>query len=749
MQQLISSATVDQGTWNVNVKSPVQVLQGMTATFNCSFEHPYQGIRSSNIAAMWLKYPCENTSPILYSNDRPNNDGVTFIGNLETKNCSLQINDVRINHTETYCFRFEIKDKDQWTGRPGVTLTVKARPSKPIISLSSELVDGVKTKLTCTSSEIDEQVNFILVWHYLNGEFLKKHRSTLENRKLNSNLDFTPSFRDHNKSIKCSVVSRVYSFEDETVKILKVKYAPKNITIQVNSRSRQEIKEYDWVSLTCASNSNPEATYTWTKREKSFNTKNGTLVFESISPSDSGIYHCTAKNYLGNQSSEAVEIRVQYAPKNVRIQLGGGSQLEIMEGDKVSLTCVSNSNPIATHTWYKRDERKIETFNSKNGTLLFQNISPSASGFYSCMATNYLGNQSSEAVEIRVQYAPKNITTHMEGKSKMEIKEGDDISFVCTSQSYPDANHSWYKKKEDDDQIMALNSTKGTLLLHNISRRDSGLYICTASNYLGNKTSEDWQITVYFKPSQINLTQDGMSFHCITEANPPAMISWNSTGTVTEVHNDTWTISTLIFQTMASGCVSCQAQNRFGFINSEEQCFKSTQGALVLIVIVGSFAAILLLLGIFLWIQKKYMIRGKKMEDDSQCVIHTEMQNLPEINQTNNSDVVYENLLTSEHDERKLTFSKKHSGNALVYASLRFPYVNKIKKAARSNSIQAKPRDAQVTASADVALYDNIPLFKTINTELGAACHDPEETTHYACINVDNLKGQTASKIKQ
>ncbi|XP_069755245.1 sialoadhesin-like isoform X4 [Narcine bancroftii] len=650
-------STVDQGTWNVNVKSPVQVLQGMTATFNCSFEHPYQGIRSSNIAAMWLKYPCENTSPILYSNDRPNNDGVTFIGNLETKNCSLQINDVRINHTETYCFRFEIKDKDQWTGRPGVTLTVKARPSKPIISLSSELVDGVKTKLTCTSSEIDEQVNFILVWHYLNGEFLKKHRSTLENRKLNSNLDFTPSFRDHNKSIKCSVVSRVYSFEDETVKILKVKYAPKNITIQVNSRSRQEIKEYDWVSLTCASNSNPEATYTWTKREKSFNTKNGTLVFESISPSDSGIYHCTAKNYLGNQSSEAVEIRVQYAPKN--------------------------------------------------------------------------------------------ITTHMEGKSKMEIKEGDDISFVCTSQSYPDANHSWYKKKEDDDQIMALNSTKGTLLLHNISRRDSGLYICTASNYLGNKTSEDWQITVYFKPSQINLTQDGMSFHCITEANPPAMISWNSTGTVTEVHNDTWTISTLIFQTMASGCVSCQAQNRFGFINSEEQCFKSTQGALVLIVIVGSFAAILLLLGIFLWIQKKYMIRGKKMEDDSQCVIHTEMQNLPEINQTNNSDVVYENLLTSEHDERKLTFSKKHSGNALVYASLRFPYVNKIKKAARSNSIQAKPRDAQVTASADVALYDNIPLFKTINTELGAACHDPEETTHYACINVDNLKGQTASKIKQ
>lgn len=91
------------------------------------------------------------------------------------------------------------------------------------------------------------------------------------------------------------------------------------------------------------------------------------------------------------------------APKNITTQVNGRSQWEIKEGDWVSLTCGSSSNPEASYTWYKRDQGEDEAFNTKNGSLLFQSISPSASGFYKCTATNYLGNLNTETVEIRVQ----------------------------------------------------------------------------------------------------------------------------------------------------------------------------------------------------------------------------------------------------------------------------------------------------------------------------------------------------------
>ncbi|XP_032885838.1 B-cell receptor CD22-like isoform X1 [Amblyraja radiata] len=929
--------SMNPNDWDVSVRSSVQAIQGMSVTFYCSFQYPFENIPSSDITGMWLHDPCDSSSPTLYSSENPGNEDVNFIGDLGRKNCSLQINDVKANHGKTYCFRFTIQDKNKWTGLPGVTLRVYARPTKPIISYSTELVEGVTTKLICSSSEIDDEVKCVLNWHGLGDETAMDGLTISNNRKLTSTVNFMPSYRNHNKIIKCSVNCREYSFMDETQETLKVKYAPKNITTQVNGRSQWEIKEGDWVSLTCGSSSNPEASYTWYKRDQgedeAFNTKNGSLLFQSILPSASGFYKCTATNYLGNLNtetveirvqyapknvtvqvegtsqldikegdkisltcasnsdpdatytwyksdkgqvqmldyknctlifqnisqsasgfysctaanylgnlrSEAVEIRVQYAPKNVTVQVEGTSQLDIKEGDKISLTCASNSDPDATYTWYKSDKGQVQTLYSKNCTLIFQNISQSASGFYSCTAANYLGNLSSEAVEIRVQYAPKNVTVQVEGTSQLEIKEGDkvsltctsnsdpestytwdkqdegevnvfnskngtllfqsisqsasgfykctatnylghqssetveicvqhaprnvtihvkdrseveikeadNISLICASHSYPEAAYTWNRRMGDNDQTMTLIGNGDTMVFHNISRRDSGLYACTASNYLGHYISEDWEISVHYKPTHVNLTRDGMSFRCTAEANPPARISWNNTDMTAEVLNGTWTTSTLVLQTMTSGCVSCRAQNKLGFIHSEERCFKSTRGAILGLVIVGSIAAILVAFGILLWTQRKKIIKRKMEESETQPVIYTTMQNLPEACQTSNSDItgVYDNLCKTKSGERKWTFSKKGAGDVLEYASLRFASMRKGLKAARRNPNQGQPDDAQqVTVSDDDVSYENMVMIKTTVGEVGDASKDPGETTLYACIKGDDL--QTKEEVK-
>ncbi|XP_032885842.1 B-cell receptor CD22-like isoform X4 [Amblyraja radiata] len=837
--------SMNPNDWDVSVRSSVQAIQGMSVTFYCSFQYPFENIPSSDITGMWLHDPCDSSSPTLYSSENPGNEDVNFIGDLGRKNCSLQINDVKANHGKTYCFRFTIQDKNKWTGLPGVTLRVYARPTKPIISYSTELVEGVTTKLICSSSEIDDEVKCVLNWHGLGDETAMDGLTISNNRKLTSTVNFMPSYRNHNKIIKCSVNCREYSFMDETQETLKVKYAPKNITTQVNGRSQWEIKEGDWVSLTCGSSSNPEASYTWYKRDQgedeAFNTKNGSLLFQSILPSASGFYKCTATNYLGNLNtetveirvqyapknvtvqvegtsqldikegdkisltcasnsdpdatytwyksdkgqvqmldyknctlifqnisqsasgfysctaanylgnlrSEAVEIRVQYAPKNVTVQVEGTSQLDIKEGDKISLTCASNSDPDATYTWYKSDKGQVQTLYSKNCTLIFQNISQSASGFYSCTAANYLGNLSSEAVEIRVQYAPRNVTIHVKDRSEVEIKEADNISLICASHSYPEAAYTWNRRMGDNDQTMTLIGNGDTMVFHNISRRDSGLYACTASNYLGHYISEDWEISVHYKPTHVNLTRDGMSFRCTAEANPPARISWNNTDMTAEVLNGTWTTSTLVLQTMTSGCVSCRAQNKLGFIHSEERCFKSTRGAILGLVIVGSIAAILVAFGILLWTQRKKIIKRKMEESETQPVIYTTMQNLPEACQTSNSDItgVYDNLCKTKSGERKWTFSKKGAGDVLEYASLRFASMRKGLKAARRNPNQGQPDDAQqVTVSDDDVSYENMVMIKTTVGEVGDASKDPGETTLYACIKGDDL--QTKEEVK-
>ncbi|XP_051870390.1 B-cell receptor CD22-like [Pristis pectinata] len=543
---------VTPNNWHVSVTSPVQALQGMSVIFNCSFQYPYENILPSHIIALWLEDPCDENSQILYSSEKDSSEGVNFIGDLGRKNCSLQIHDVKITNSKKYCFRFEIQNKDKWTGKPGVTLIVYAHPTKPTLSLSPELVEGVRTTLTCSSSNIEEHVKSTLKWYGLDEKIAEESLFISGNRMLKSTVNVTLSHKDHNKVIKCSVISSEYSFSAETQEILKVKYAPKNITIQVEDRS----------------------------------------------------------------------------------------QLEIKEGDKVSLTCASNSNPEATYSWYKRDKGHVKDFDSKNGTLLFQSISQSDSGFYSCTATNYLGNQSSEVVEILVQYAPRNTTIYVENRSQMEIKEDDNISLLCASHSYPEATYTWHRRKEDNGQTMAFNSTRGTLVFHSISRRDSGLV---------------------------------PSYH------------------------------------------------------------KSLQESIV---------AILFLLAGLLWTQRKNLIRGKKVECDSQPVTHTEMENLPEIKQTSNSVVgdVYGNLCMSKSGEGKPKLSRKYSGDALHYASLRFFVKHKGPEAARPNSEQAKPSDAQVTAPADGAVYENMAMFNTTREEPGAANNDPGETTLYACIKVDNLQ---------
>lgn len=75
-------------------------------------------------------------------------------------------------------------------------------------------------------------------------------------------------------------------------------------------RPSAEITEGGFVTLSCSSDANPAANYTWYKGNQAlFN--GATFNFTSVVSADSGNYHCKSENQFGAVDSTSVFLDVQ------------------------------------------------------------------------------------------------------------------------------------------------------------------------------------------------------------------------------------------------------------------------------------------------------------------------------------------------------------------------------------------------------------------------------------------------------
>ncbi|XP_026215363.1 B-cell receptor CD22-like, partial [Anabas testudineus] len=153
------------------------------------------------------------------------------------------------------------------------------------------------------------------------------------------------------------------------------------------SVSPSEIVEGSSVTLTCSSDANPAAKYTWYKSDTHLKSihEEPQFVFRSIKSSDSGQYYCEAGNKLGKIRSEPVSIDVKYRPNLPSVSV---SPSEIVEGSSVTLTCSSDANPAANYTWYKENE---ESPKASGQIFTITDIRAEHSGIYYCEVQNSLG----------------------------------------------------------------------------------------------------------------------------------------------------------------------------------------------------------------------------------------------------------------------------------------------------------------------------------------------------------------------
>ncbi|XP_034392882.1 B-cell receptor CD22-like [Cyclopterus lumpus] len=154
--------------------------------------------------------------------------------------------------------------------------------------------------------------------------------------------------------------------------------------------SPSEIVEGSSVTLTCSSDANPAANYTWYKKNQPRPHGEGDIYrFTSISSEDRGIYYCKAENKHGEINSSSLFLNVQYGPRLPSVSV---SPSEIVEGSSVTLTCSSDANPAANYTWYKEDE---DSPTASGQIFIINDFRAEHSGSYSCEAQNNRGRSNS------------------------------------------------------------------------------------------------------------------------------------------------------------------------------------------------------------------------------------------------------------------------------------------------------------------------------------------------------------------
>uniref|UniRef100_A0A3B3BU25 Ig-like domain-containing protein n=1 Tax=Oryzias melastigma TaxID=30732 RepID=A0A3B3BU25_ORYME len=281
----IGAVVKSQTGWNVKYyRTEKCTIKGSAVFIWCSYDHPVMlnGVYITVEKRFW--FIRTEGEPVDLKEDPEYKDRVTY--SCSPKICSLRISGVRESDSAVYKFMFKTNYK---TGHLQVLL----------VSTSVQQEDSdvqLKCFIRCDPDGLNKYVWFI------NGE---ESRS-----RIQSETSQTFLYRSWNSStdrISCSLRD---SKTDQSPEV----YAPQTPTVSLDPPT--EILEGSSVTLTCSSDANPAANYTWFKKTNS-NVKmisgGPQFVFSSIHSTDSGDYFCEVENQLGlKQSYLKLEVKCEF-----------------------------------------------------------------------------------------------------------------------------------------------------------------------------------------------------------------------------------------------------------------------------------------------------------------------------------------------------------------------------------------------------------------------------------------------------
>ncbi|XP_073802930.1 sialic acid-binding Ig-like lectin 10 isoform X1 [Danio rerio] len=414
------------------------------------------------------------------------------------------------------------------------------------VSPAGVIVEGHSVTLSC-SSEANPAVKYSWYRH-TEGDLkqlqtepnLTEPNLAISNTNLTEinltgpNLTISNINRSHSGRYYCRAENQHGS--QNTSVLLDVQYPPEKPHIHTNSVA----VEGHSVTLSCSSEANPAVNYSWyrhtegdlkpvqTEPNLTINTTNLTeanliinntslteanltlsyydvtgpnLTIKNINRSHSGRYYCKAQNQHGVQNTSML-LDVQYAPKSVSAHVSPAGV--IVEGHSVTLSCSSEANPAANHSWYRHIEGDLEplqtrpnlTLRNTNLTgpnLTISNINRSHSGRYYCRAENQHGTQNTSVL----------LDVHFPPKISSFCSRNNTLRCVCKVEGNPLPKLQWRlsgKVLNSTNEMKISEQTVGKMSLESIltirqSLSDSSVLQCWTANAHGSASHQFQHIT--------------------------------------------------------------------------------------------------------------------------------------------------------------------------------------------------------------------------------------------------------------
>ncbi|XP_060754136.1 sialoadhesin-like isoform X2 [Neoarius graeffei] len=304
----------------------------------------------------------------------------------------------------------------------------------------------------------------------------------------------------HNCSLKIDPLRRSdngpFTFRIEIEDFNKYSFIHNKVSItikdspgQINLAIPEEMSSGKRVTTTCSvvhSCPSDPPKFTWshkgTHSSQSLQQTNGqwkitsSLSFTLSRTDHKKTLNCTAQFPGGKKSSSRTTLEVKYAPENVAVV----SEVSVVEGSTLNMTCSSDSNP-APHTYHWFTDG--ETLLSEGQTFTLKNVSRHIGTFY-CTAINTEGQANSRPTQLSVLYPPEIKV----GSSCSEDISG--VTCICIVDSHPISDIKLWGADPSSELRRTHEEKHGTLTIVTLKGAHgfSDIVHCQAMNSQGNYT---------------------------------------------------------------------------------------------------------------------------------------------------------------------------------------------------------------------------------------------------------------------
>ena len=243
----------------------------------------------------------------------------------------------------------------------------------------------------------------------------------------------------------------------------------------------QTVDESSTVTFAASATGTPTPTYQWRKNGTAITGATAaTLTLSNVTTATAGTYTVTATNSVSSVTSNGATLTVRQAPVFTRHP----ASQTVNESSTVTFTASATGNPTPTYQWRKNG---VAIAGATAATLTLSNVTATAAGTYTVVATNTGGIATSTAATLVVQSAPV-FTLHPVDES---VTVGGNVTFSAAASGTPAPSYEWRK-----NGVVIPGASAASLTLSNVTLSDIGTYSVAARNVLGTVISQAAQLTV-------------------------------------------------------------------------------------------------------------------------------------------------------------------------------------------------------------------------------------------------------------